>query len=147
MTDHSTPGPAWVQQDITTAAQAAAAEGSAWLDQVQPGWWQEPFDTPGSPGARIGGIVLEELDMAHTCDCVGGQLDGTYRAFADRYQLTMDDAARLGLLAPHALQPYLPEYNTAAWEAWDARTDGEYQALTVAWAAEITRRRQEGRRC
>ncbi len=119
-----------------------AATGATWLDEVRPRWWQEPdhVDENAWPPGDGSGVVLELLDQEHCALCVGGQLEGAYRTFTREYSLTEDEAAARGFIVPLPLPP-----DDSEAPDWYRHIAHEYEILTEAWRAEITRRRQQPR--
>ena len=91
-----------------TRAQARVAAGASLLDRLVPGWWRH--------------VRLRKLDIGNDCNCVTGQLFGTYTKGLDALDLTEDEAKRYG-------------FNTAG------DFGGTYWALTRAWREEMRRRR------
>jgi hypothetical protein len=86
-----------------------AAAGARFLDARRPGW--------------AGLIDMDRLALIDDCDCVLGQLDGTYDRGRDALHLTLHEEFLLGFLAGD---------NSA--ESWDR--------LDAAWIAEIKARRE-----
>ena len=88
---------------------ARVAAGAAFLDEHRPGW--------------AGRIDLDRLALIDDCDCVLGQLSGTY----DRGRTA------LGLsLGEEFLFGFLPGGGGGSAEGWDQ--------LDAAWTAEIRQR-------
>ena len=82
--------------------------GAALLDERRPGWWK--------------GIDLGRLDIKSDCNCIAGQLGGSY----------MPGVESLGL--------YVMEVEAAHGFEFEEST-AEYPALTEAWRELIQRRR------
>ena len=88
---------------------ACAAAGAAFLDKRRPGWAER--------------IDLDRLALADDCDCILGQLDGTYNRGLAALDLTFHEEFLLGFLS-----------RRSAPESWDQLGD--------AWTAEIAKRRE-----
>ena len=91
-------------------ARARAAAGSALLDRMVPGWW------------RI--VKLRPLDIGDSCNCVTGQLFGTYGDGLTELGLELDEAKAYG-------------FDTASQDS-----GSNYWILTRSWKDEIRRRRE-----
>ena len=89
---------------------ARAAAGAAFLDGQVPGW--------------AGQVDLATLDLADSCDCVLGQLGGSFQDTVEDLHLSQDDAVDLGFTIP-------PDESYHRWAELDA-----------AWAREIVTRRE-----
>jgi hypothetical protein len=104
----------------TTSFDERAAAGAALLDTVMPKWDEK--------------IDLAELDMASYGHCVGGQLCGTYAAFAD--MLGLEDTSVIPSFNPDLAQ----EENgplTAAWRRLIAGRRFDRGALRPSLLAEV----------
>jgi nucleoside 2-deoxyribosyltransferase len=88
---------------------ARAAAGARFLDERRPGW--------------AGRIDMDRLALIDDCDCILGQLDGTYDRGLAELGLTLRDESLLGFISD----------NISAW-SWDQ--------LDAAWTAEIGKRRE-----
>jgi hypothetical protein len=86
-----------------------AAAGARFLDERRPGW--------------AGRIDLDRLALIDECDCILGQLDGTYDRGLAALGLTLSEEVLLG---------FLPGFDSE-W-SWDQ--------LDAAWTAEISKRRE-----
>lgn len=88
---------------------ARAAAGAALLDRITPGWW------------RL--VRLRPLDIQDECNCVTGQLFGTYSKALDRLDLTIDEAKDYGFYVK------------------DGDSGYGWHTLTEAWKNEVRKRR------
>jgi hypothetical protein len=61
---------------------ARAAAGAALLDRVVPGWWRR--------------VRIRKLDISDDCNCVTGQLFGTYTKGLIELELGTDEAKDYG---------------------------------------------------
>lgn len=90
---------------------ARAAAGAALLDRLSPGWWRH--------------VKIRQLDIADQCNCVTGQLFGSYYKGLDALDLGEDEAKEYG-------------FNT-----FSSNDRGStFWALTRAWKDEIRKRRE-----
>jgi hypothetical protein len=120
--------PTWTREEL----EAAADRGAAWLDEHRSGWWQEPSQVDE-------GIDLELLDMGGSCQCVGGQLEGTFPNFQDEYRLDSVAVVRLGFMLKPT--PPLPVVTDAELTVWEDEVDAGYAVLTDRWRHLISTRR------
>lgn len=110
-----------VQQITPEAARQRVARGAAYLDAVDPGWWQ-----------RLDAAVLE---LSCGQSCVLGQLHGGFAHGLSRAAVLNMGSAPRASLSPVSLG-FLCVQDVA--EVWQAR---DYALLNAAWQDEITRRR------
>lgn len=80
-------------------ADAAVARGIAWLDKNIKDWRPQ--------------IDVDSLDLQYPCGCVLGQIEGDFFRAVWEYDLSRQEAHKLGLAAPIGL-PY--RTLTAAWK-------------------------------
>ena len=90
-------------------ARARAAAGAALLDAIAPGWWRR--------------VRIKKLDLSNECNCVTGQLFGTYDRGLEALDLTFDEAQDYGF------------------QVKDGDSGGTYWALTRAWREQLRARR------
>lgn len=124
--------PAWIRtffeerrvQDITPAyAEARAARGAAYLDDVDPGWFER--------------VDPETLALGDGHCCVLGQLHGEFRLGLGRTAILQFGSAPRASLSPVSLGFHGV---TGVPERWQ---DLDYVYLTDAWQAEIRCRQEE----
>jgi hypothetical protein len=87
-------------------ARARAAAGAALLDRVVPGWWRR--------------VRIRPLDISDDCNCVTGQLFGTYTKGLEELELATAEAKDYG---------------------FDKQGGESYWTLTDAWRNELRARR------
>lgn len=92
-------------------SQARVAAGAALLDRIAPGWWRR--------------VRIRELDLRDECNCVTGQLFGTYAEGLRKLDLNAVDAEHYGFHQDER----------------DLGYGGSWWALTRAWRDEIRARR------
>lgn len=110
-----------VRQITPEAARQRVARGAAYLDEVDPGWWQ-----------RLDATVLE---LSHGQSCVLGQLHGGFEHGLSRASILNMGSAPRASLSPVALGFLCVQGVAATWQARD------YALLNAAWQDEIIRRR------
>jgi len=89
-----------------------AAAGAGLLDRIVPFWWRR--------------IKLRSLNISSPCNCVTGQLFGSYDKGLHRLQLSDEEAEHYGF---NRLEEDM----------------GGFPTLTLAWKEEVRRRRQDPR--
>jgi hypothetical protein len=106
-----------------TEIQKAAARGAKFLDEKQPGWADE--------------IDLDSLQMVSRCNCIIGQITGTYhKGFGEIVNEGHDSlgprASELGFILPKR------QIRLSDSETWGR--DQEWSDLGDAWAVEVLNR-------
>jgi len=110
-----------VRQITPEAARQRVARGAAYLDEVDPDWWQ-----------RLDAAVLE---LSHGQSCVLGQLHGGFEHGLSRAAILNMGSAPRASLSPVALGFLCVQGVAAEGQAHD------YALLNAAWQDEIIRRR------
>lgn len=110
-----------LQQITPDAARQRVARGAAYLDEVDPGWWQ-----------RLDAAVLE---LSHGQSCVLGQLHGGFERGLSRSAIWNMGSAPRASLSPVALG-FLCVQGVA-----EAEQERDYVLLNEAWQEEVIQRR------
>ena len=110
------------ERSVTTTTVPTVAErvqaGAAWLDEHESGW--------------VDRIDLDRLDINSECQCILGQLHGSYKAAPPVQDAADANGAHYGVLGWA-----IPLGFGLDW--WDCKTDG--RELTAAWRELIATRR------
>ena len=104
------------------AAQQRAARGAAYLDEVDPGWYER--------------VDVQTMELGHASCCVLGQLHGDFRLGLSRSRLLSMGSAPRASLSPVHLGFLCVADPDPAWQERD------YRHLNRAWQEEV-RQRQE----
>lgn len=106
----------------TWTPETAAAKGSLFLDEKEPGWFER--------------IDVASLSMNDSCHCIGGQLFGNYSILVMRHLGTMQNSITFGFNTP-GCSPVRMTALTAAWRDEIARRRLAQQALSAQDVLEV----------
>jgi hypothetical protein len=110
------------QENPMDAFTEAVQRGAALLDDLDPQWFEH--------------IDLGRLDMGECARCILGQIYGNYTTGLDRIGNDLDQPAWLG---------YSRDLEVSHGFEAEVITPADYIHLSLAWTAEIRRRRKGGK--